>query len=277
MKLNRLLTTTALLATALVSAPIGAQAAADTTPPTLDLPTKASFVTGTTIGPMALVDGDPDATAGITMRATWTATDTTGICDTRSRAVYAGMEPGDWAPTGSPMTVSGLTDYEDQFGGGSLKLEGYDVEVGDCSGHTTVKEVRVKPVVFQEDGSSFGYGTIGASYSGSWGVSHCECWSGGTARKTTSKGARATFTVDSTTAGQPVALVMESAANRGKAQVLVDGVLKATIDTRSSTTKHRRVVWTGTLPSAGQHTVTVVNLATAGRTRIDIDALLVSS
>jgi hypothetical protein len=124
----------------------------------------------------------------------------------------------------------------------------------------------------QEDGSSYGYGDLTVTSRGVWGTSTCTCWSGGKDRKTTAAGARANFVFDS--AG-PVAVVMEKAANRGKAKVLVDGVLRATIDTHSSTPKHRSVVWTGTLSGAG-HTVSVVNSATPARPRIDVDAVLVN-
>ena len=70
----------------------------------------------------------------------------------------------------------------------------------------------------------------------------------------------------------PVALVMERAPDRGKARVLVDGVRVATIDTRAASKIHRSVVWTGTLQ--GAQTLSVVNLATSGRPRIDVDAVM---
>lgn len=73
----------------------------------------------------------------------------------------------------------------------------------------------------------------------------------------------------------PVALVMEKARGRGRAQVLVDGRLVATIDTLASAPVHRSVIWAGNVP-AGVHTVSVVNPATSGRPRIDVDAFMVS-
>jgi len=45
------------------------------------------------------------------------------------------------------------------------------------------------------------------------------------------------------------------------------------IEGESSTTLHREVVWQETL-KAGTHTVRVVNKATAGHPRIDVDAVL---
>jgi hypothetical protein len=70
---------------------------------------------------------------------------------------------------------------------------------------------------------------------------------------------------------------MERAANRGKARVLIDGQAAGTIDTYATTTTHRSVVWTGRIPVEGLHTLSVVNLASEGHERIDIDAVLVST
>lgn len=66
---------------------------------------------------------------------------------------------------------------------------------------------------------------------------------------------------------------MEKAPNRGSADVYVDGVKKATVNTYSSTTAHRVIVWQ-TVLAAGAHVVKVVNRATAGHPRIDLDAVL---
>ena len=75
--------------------------------------------------------------------------------------------------------------------------------------------------------------------------------------------------------GGPVALVMEKASNRGQAKILVDGVLRTTIDTYAATPRHRSVVWAARLTRV-RHTVSVVNVGTPGRPRIDVDAVMVS-
>jgi hypothetical protein len=70
-----------------------------------------------------------------------------------------------------------------------------------------------------------------------------------------------------------VALVMTKGPGRGKAKVYVNGAYTATIDLASSTTKYRVVVWQKTWSTVGTRTVKIVNLATSGRPRIDLDAL----
>jgi hypothetical protein len=250
-----------------------AAAAGDTTPPILNLPAQATFVLGSQIGETEFsTDNEPLSTPGIQMEAKWTASDPSGICGSSWRAEYAGQAPGPWTAWTSATSMRQVaTDYDDQEGGGSFKILGYDVRVRDCHHNITRGFVSFEPAVFQEDGSSYGYGGVTTSYTGTWRISHCLCWSAHATRYSTTEGATATFTFDH--AG-PVGLVMEKAPNRGRIQVLVDGVLRASPDTYSATPTHRSVVWIGTLRGSGTHTVTVVNLATSGRPRVDVDAML---
>jgi len=273
MKLTKPLVGALLCTLAIVVAP-DASAAADTTKPTLTLPARAAFGSGTTIGPMAPdADGNPQETTGIRMNAKWTASDASGICGSSYRREYAGAAPDPWSAWSSSMSLTYVaTDYSDQQGGGSFHVSGYGVRVRDCAQNVTSGFVSNFPVVYQQDGSSYGYGQLTTSYSGAWATSTCTCWSGGTARRTSTAGARANFVIDS---GGPVAVVMEKAANRGKAKILVDGVLRVTVDTYRDMPRHRTVVWAATL-SRARHTVSVVNVATPGRPRIDVDAVMVN-
>jgi hypothetical protein len=267
----------AVACTGAVSTMVPAAAATDHTPPTLTVPARAGFVTGSAIGAMAPLPGtsDPGSTYPVPMRVGWHASDASGICGSSSRGVYAGSDPDPWTAWGPATSLTAdTTDYDDQEGGGSFKLEGYDVRVRDCAGNVTQRFVSFRPVVYQEDGASYGYGELPVRYHGAWSTSSCGCWSGGTTRKTSARGARAVFTLDTPTS-RPVALVTEAAPDRGRYRVLVDGVSRGVRDTYAATPQHRTVTWAGTLP-AGTHTVAVVDLATSGRPRIDLDALLVS-
>ncbi len=119
--------------------------------------------------------------------------------------------------------------------------------------------------VAQDDGS-----TAPVIYAGSWRTSHCLCFSGGTTHVATTAGASASFSMS----GRRVALVMEKAADRGSADIYVDGVKKATISTYSATTMHKSIVWESLVSTNAFHTIKVVNKATAGHPRIDVDAFL---
>jgi hypothetical protein len=77
------------------------------------------------------------------------------------------------------------------------------------------------------------------------------------------------------------ALVTTLGPNRGRAEVLVDGVVTATLDLYSATTMYRRVVYAVDFGMSGFHTIEVRVLGTknpksTGK-RIDVDAFLTLS
>lgn len=251
----------------------GASAAVDTTPPRLKLPASFSFIKGSAIGEMAPdEDGEMQSTYPIPMRVKWSASDASGICGSRTRMIDS--DAGFDAPYGPWTMQSQLTieesDYTNQQGGGSFNDWAYQVQVRDCFDNYTAKLARSDAVVVQEDGATYGFGELPITYTGAWNVNNCACWSGGTARRTNAAGASAQFKVQSYQ--REVGLVMETAPDRGRFQVLVNGKLRATVDTYAAVKKHRVVVWTGKVPA--DSTIKLVNLATPGRPRIDLDAIL---
>jgi len=256
-----------------VSTPSVARATSDTTPPVLHAPHNAQFSVGTVLSPMALdADDQPQATGEIIMHARWSASDASGICGYSIRPEWAG-DVGKWSPWNSVNSVTtSTTDYNDQFGGGSFKFMGYGVRARDCASNITHAFVRFMPIVSQEDGATFGgyeYGGVTApTYKGRWTTATCDCSSGGRTRRTRQARAAVTFVANS----DHVGLVMPKGPTRGKAKVYVNGTLKAVVNTHAATNVHRAVVWSG---PGGR--VRVVNLATRGHPRIDLDAVLTNS
>jgi hypothetical protein len=61
----------------------------------------------------------------------------------------------------------------------------------------------------------------------------------------------------------------------GQFKVYVDGVLKATVDTKASTTYARQVLYAGPALPGGvkSHSIKIVTVGTAGRPRVDIDGI----
>jgi hypothetical protein len=96
-------------------------------------------------------------------------------------------------------------------------------------------------------------------------------WWGGTARSSSTKGS----TVSYTFTGRSIAWVGLKAANRGKANVYVNGVLNATVDLYSSTTLRQRIVWSANYSTSATRTVTIRVLGTFGRPRVDVDGFVV--
>ncbi len=113
-------------------------------------------------------------------------------------------------------------------------------------------------------------------YSKGWSVSHCSCWSDTTTHRTSSKNASVSFQTAPAydRSGVDVALVMPKANNRGSAAVYVDGVHRATVNTYSKTATNRTIVYQVVLAGLTRHTVKIVNLATHGHPRIDVDATI---
>ena len=246
-------------------------AATDTTPPTLVAPVAADFLVGSTIGQVipGIVTG-LGPTGDISMRARWRATDPSGICGYGIREVFAGVS-ATWSPWG-PITSAtrSTSDYNGEAGGGADKFEGYRVRARDCAGNIASTFIAYFPSVYEEDGSTFnGVPLTGPSYRGTWHTSKCSCFSGGATRNTTQSGASVTFRPGAGV--RHTALVMEKSPLRGSVRVFVNGALKATVSTHSATTVHRAVVWNATTGSA---TIKLVNVATAGHPRIDLDAIL---
>lgn len=253
-----------------------ASTAADTTPPALTLQ-PAGFVQGGILGPSSPQSaGDASIfTFDIPMFITWRGSDASGICGYDVHTVNAGgFDQTVLAGTRRTRYDGSASDYNGDFGGGQSVVDTWAVVARDCAGNTTRRNTGIGPQVTQEDGATpSGFG-VSVTYAGTWGTSSCTCWSHGAVRRTTQKGASASITFSTRGANRPVALVMEKAPNRGKFTLVIDGVNRGTVDTFSSVATHRVIVWSGRVPRAGNHVVKIVNQATAGRPRIDFDAVL---
>lgn len=106
---------------------------------------------------------------------------------------------------------------------------------------------------------------------GSWHRAYSRYASGGSILYTTRIGAAYALTFR----GRGVAIVAPRGIGRGKFGVYIDGVRVGTVDEYASSYLARRVLFARSGLAYGTHTLRVVALATAGRQRIDVDALLV--
>lgn len=261
---------TVVVATATACTPAGP----DTTPPELSAPDVAAFVVGSQVTRGSEYEpGVSEFTSGIRARVTWSATDAgSGVCRHEVRRVYAGLEPETvFESTSETGYVDTETDYDDQFGGGSLKVQGWEVTAEDCAGNASTVEVAGGPAVMQEDGTTVGYDVAPLDFDGAWSSGSCACWSNGAVQRTTQAGASATFTNGDRTTR--VALVMRQGPDRGRFAVEVDGEEVAVVDNLRTTPRDRVVVWESAVDAGAE--VRVVNEGTEGRPRIDVDAVLV--
>jgi hypothetical protein len=73
-----------------------------------------------------------------------------------------------------------------------------------------------------------------------------------------------------------VAWVGTKAANRGEADIYLDGVYKERVDLGSATTTARTAVRSYYWPTSGTHTIQVVVVGTATRPKVDVDAFVIT-
>jgi WD40-like Beta Propeller Repeat/Dipeptidyl peptidase IV (DPP IV) N-terminal region len=128
-----------------------------------------------------------------------------------------------------------------------------------CGGASSSTTFRLNG--FQEGSASYTGTWTSTSFSGAW---------GGTAKYATASGASATFTCTC----EAFTWVTDEDSTHGSAKVYVDGVLRATVNTQASTKKNRVVVFKYGWTTDGFHTMKIVNLATAGHPRVNVDGFL---
>ena len=272
---------TAFLAVAAVAMP-SASASGDTTPPVIKTNTNAGFVVGSTISATNYTDDDwSNDYASVQEYINYTVTDNSGrICDFKVNTITEEgwenlvAEPvQSYQPTPYTAQFVGWNDtYWGQIGDTEDSQAGWTLSANDCGNATTVM-VPNKPAVIEENNYSNAVGEDGSiSYAGTWSNVSCACASGGSMRRTSAKGASFTFT-DYWHRDDHAGLVMAQGPSRGSADVYVDGKKVATVNTYSATNQNRVIVFDRWM-SEGTHTIKVVNLATSGHPRIDLDAAL---
>ncbi|MFB4308528.1 N-acetylmuramoyl-L-alanine amidase [Actinomadura sp. GTD37] len=109
-----------------------------------------------------------------------------------------------------------------------------------------------------------------ARRTGTWKLTTTKYYLGGRGLYTTSKGASASWTFTGRTAG----LIFKRASNLGAVLVYVDGAKVGTLDTRSSSTAYRQLMWTRAWSTSGKHTIKIVVAGTSGRPLVGIDGLV---
>ena len=75
--------------------------------------------------------------------------------------------------------------------------------------------------------------------------------------------------------GRGVAVVAPTSSTRGKARIYIDGVYRATIDLRTASVLHRRVVYATSFGGSATHTIELRVVGTAGRPTVSLDAFVI--
>ena len=257
---------------AAAATPASAQTATDTTGPVLTLPAAASFVVGQQVSDPVDLKGDGDlwfAGGGATMEYRWQASDASGIC---RYSVDEEHGPEGWTEgvVDSPThaTTGTYTYVADEYVN-SDDLSGIRFTAYDCAGNTTSVERFGSYVHVDKD--------YGPSVPAGWAKTSCSCAIGDSMLRTSTYKASLSTVVNAAGTTKHVALVMAKGPARGKASVYFDGKFVKTIDTYAPANTNRVVLWDKEVTGSADHTIKVVNQATSGRPRIDVDAYVQSS
>ena len=140
----------------------------------------------------------------------------------------------------------------------------YRVRAIDRAGNVGVWRAAVGSALVASSESS---ATI--SYQGTWSVVAESAAIGGKIRRTTTAGASATYRFT----GRSFGWVGSVGPIYGKVKVYVDGLYVATVDQYRTRAAARTVLFTRSWTSNGLHTVKLVNQATAGHPRANIDGI----
>lgn len=82
-------------------------------------------------------------------------------------------------------------------------------------------------------------------------------------------------TVDFSFRGSRVAFITDTAPNHSEANIYIDGVFQKKVDTYEGGYAFRQVMYEKAFPVIGSHKLTVENVGTPGRKRLDVDAFAV--
>ncbi len=210
------------------------------------------------------------------------ATSKYGIASWDLSYVFYDSPPTPWQhlAQAKPPTIT-LTggNYDSDCGGGNDFVAAI-VRATDKHGNAAVLQEEFRLAVTRWDNSEadgFSMGTW--TYTGTWATqASCPNCDGGSQRYTIKAGAAATFTLNSAWQnpagnGSHLGLMMTRGPGHGKAMLYLDGKLVTTIDTQAAITQYRMYVWDFGPLAPGTHTVRIVNAGTAGRPRIDLNAI----
>jgi hypothetical protein len=194
------------------------------------------------------------ATAPVQVKETWTGT--SGL----QYNVVRSLNGGPYTAVVSATTATSVTKRapigsRPQFG----------VQSDDGSGNRSAFALGPRFAIegHQQTDFSLSSGWSTVSVTGAYGAS---------VARTTSLNATATLSFT----GREAGLVMTTGASYGSVKVFMDGALVATVNNHTSSgTKLRRIVFRTGFASVGTHTIKVVNQATSGHPRADLDGLVV--
>ncbi len=225
----------------------GSSVPVDALPPTIGLKPDASLRKATTI-----------SSGQVPLLVRFAAADPSGVCSYRlQRSVGSG--------TFANVSLAAKTATTKAVSLAPATTHRYRVSATDCVGNASA--FATGPAVIL---SAFQDGNARIAYTRAW--THAaapKAWGGGV-HLVSKAGAHASLRFT----GREVAWVASRTATRGSARVYLDGKLAATVNLRSATPIHRRLVFAHVWKTDAVHTIKIVCAGTAGHSTIDVDAIV---
>jgi len=219
----------------------------DGIPPMVDAPVSV-------LGDIAAAAADTSAAVS----TTWSASDPSGVI---SYALERQRNGGPWSsqPLSGAMTAS--TTPSLLFS----QTYRYRVQATDGAGNTSdwVYGPTFEPLLTPESSAV-------VFPAQSWKTATSRSILGGSLLYTTASGATATYRFT----GSSIAWVAYRGPNRGSAEVYLDDLLMTTVSLYASSYQPKQIAYAHGWSSNGTHTIKIVNLATSGHPRIDVDGFI---
>jgi hypothetical protein len=244
---RRLAALAVLAALATLALPAGPVLAADGTPPAVTTP-KASPQAGGTV-----------TTATVPFRVTFGASD--GGSGLRRTRLQVSVDGGSWSSvslatsTSRSATVRLAPPHEARFRANATDA------AGNTSAWVYGATFRVRRV---------NEAATGVSTTGTWTTVHSTAYLGGAALRSRAAGATLTYSFT----GSKVAWIGRRSPSGGSARVYLDGAYRATVNTRSSATRDRRVIYVASYSGSARHTLTIRVSGTAGHPDVVVDGFV---
>jgi hypothetical protein len=227
----------------------------------LVLPTIDSVGPVTTGLTRTLTTGSTISANMLPLRLAWSASD--GQSGVARFELSQSTDGGPWATVSTTLTATAVYRQVPSGHTYRFRVRGIDHagNIGSWAYGLTTKVTGVSQA------------SASVRYSGTWANSTSTTWWGGTAKASSRAGSIASYTFT----GKSIAWVGLKGIGRGKANVYINGVLKATVDLYSATTLKQRVVWSANYAASATRTITIKVLGTSGRPRVDVDGFIVGS
>ncbi|MDX3075314.1 peptidoglycan recognition protein [Streptomyces sp. MI02-7b] len=204
--------------------------------------TKPTFTTA----PAVRIRNATVSSTSVPVTVTWKAADNTVLKSSSATTPSAAT----FAPTTTSWSTAGKA--------GSAVT--YNLRATDLAGNYSTASVSRTAAIIQE---------TSAVRTGSWSTKSSTSYLGGKSLTSSSKNAGLTWTFT----GRSVGWVVSRASTSGQAYVYVDGVKKATVELKSSSTLYRQTIWSTSWSTSAKHTLKIVVVGTSGRPAITTDGI----